>query len=416
MTVQGENGDTITFNEQKVPADFPGDVPLPAEGRARRARRAAPGRQAVLPARVHARVALGARDASAPTRRGSATPASPSTRPTPPAPTGSPARCRPTARAGTCSRSRRAGSGSMIVTVTERLSPTVSRVGVADVPEAEAVGRGDGGLVTVAGPQEREHVAGAALAEAGVDDRPDDRAHHAGAERAGADVVAQHAVAEVVPGRVDDPADRRLALRALLAERGEVVGADERIGRHPQRPAGRAAGHVPRVPGPERVRHRPVHDRVPVRPGRRRVAGVEPGGDEVGGADHDLGPEHRVEARLHAVDVDAGRRLERHDLAPGVHPGVGAAGAREVDLGAQHLAERVARARPATVRWSGWTAKPRKSVPSYATRNRHTAGPSSMPVRGAGRIEERHGTRGFGSVRRARYAPSAPGRPGAARA
>jgi hypothetical protein len=29
VTIQGENGNTITFNEQKVPSDFPGDVPLP---------------------------------------------------------------------------------------------------------------------------------------------------------------------------------------------------------------------------------------------------------------------------------------------------------------------------------------------------------------------------------------------------
>ena len=31
VTIQGENGNTITFNEQKVPGDFPGDVPLPAK-------------------------------------------------------------------------------------------------------------------------------------------------------------------------------------------------------------------------------------------------------------------------------------------------------------------------------------------------------------------------------------------------
>lgn len=31
VTIQGENGNTITFNEQQVPGDFPGDVPLPAK-------------------------------------------------------------------------------------------------------------------------------------------------------------------------------------------------------------------------------------------------------------------------------------------------------------------------------------------------------------------------------------------------
>jgi hypothetical protein len=29
VTVEGENGNTITFNEQQVPSDFPGAVPLP---------------------------------------------------------------------------------------------------------------------------------------------------------------------------------------------------------------------------------------------------------------------------------------------------------------------------------------------------------------------------------------------------
>ena len=109
VTVEGENGATITFNGQKVPSDFPGDVPLPAEARGCRARRAGRReREAVLPARrTRSASSLGARRRSARTRRGSTTPASPSIRPTPPAPTTIPS---PHAgrrrRAGTCSRSR----------------------------------------------------------------------------------------------------------------------------------------------------------------------------------------------------------------------------------------------------------------------------------------------------------------------
>src|SRR4051812_18047234 len=99
-----------------------------------------------------------------------------------------------------------------------------SRAVVSHLPETEPLGRGDGpGRVAVTGPQDRKHVAGAALAQAGVDERADDRAHHLPAERGGADVVAEDAVAEVVPRGLGDAPDRGGALGTLAAERREVV-------------------------------------------------------------------------------------------------------------------------------------------------------------------------------------------------
>src|SRR5437879_1958902 len=71
---------------------------------------------------------------------------------------------------------------------------------IADLPEAEAVGRRRlAGRCPIAGPQDGGHVAGPLLAPAHLDHGADQRADHLVAEGAGLDLEAEHAVAEVVP-------------------------------------------------------------------------------------------------------------------------------------------------------------------------------------------------------------------------
>src|SRR6476646_1387362 len=99
---------------------------------------------------------------------------------------------------------------------------------VADFPETEPLRCAYPSCrVAVARPHDAEQLAGADLARAHVHERADDGAHHLPAERGRGDVEAQHAVAEVVPGRLEHAAHGRRARRPLAAEGGEVVLTEE---------------------------------------------------------------------------------------------------------------------------------------------------------------------------------------------
>ena len=138
-----------------------------------------------------------------------------------------------------------------------------------------------------------EHVAGPALAEADLDERADDRAHHLPAERArrGSRSAARRRRGRAT--RLEHAAHRRRSLRTLAAERREVVLADERIGGEPQRAQVERLRDPPREAVAERIGHRPVDDRVAVPPPLRGVPRVERRGDELARPHDDLGAEHR---------------------------------------------------------------------------------------------------------------------------
>src|SRR2546429_5903892 len=90
---------------------------------------------------------------------------------------------------------------------------------VADFPETESVRYPYPSCrVAIARPQDGQDVAGAELARADVDQRADDRPHHLPAERSRGDVVAQHAVAQVVPARLQHAPHRGGTRGSLAAE------------------------------------------------------------------------------------------------------------------------------------------------------------------------------------------------------
>src|SRR5207248_3453518 len=125
---------------------------------------------------------------------------------------------------------------------------------VADLPEAQAVRRGDpAGGGPVLSPQHPHDLAGPTSAGADVDERPDDGPHHLPAEGASPDLEPQDAVARVDPAALLDPPHRGRAGRACPAEGGEVVLADERVGRQLHRLEPQRPGHPPGVAGQERV-------------------------------------------------------------------------------------------------------------------------------------------------------------------
>src|SRR5438128_41413 len=94
--------------------------------------------------------------------------------------------------------------------------------GVADFPEAETLRYAyPSRRVAVACAQDAEQVTGTDLAGTDVDQCADDRAHHLPAERSRGDVVAQHAVAEIEPRRLEHAPHRRRSDRALATEGGE---------------------------------------------------------------------------------------------------------------------------------------------------------------------------------------------------
>ena len=130
----------------------------------------------------------------------------------------------------------------------------------------------------------------------------------------------EHAAAMVVAAR-----------RALAAERGEVVLAEERVGAEAQQREVERFGDPPRGAGEERVGRRPVDDRVAVRRATgRRATGVERRVDQLGVAHHHLGTELTGRPRTATrVDVDVAGDRQRHDLSPRVHTGVGASRADE---------------------------------------------------------------------------------------
>ena len=117
---------------------------------------------------------------------------------------------------------------------------------VADVPEAQAVGRrGRAGRAAVAARGGSPMiVAGPALADADVHHRADDRAHHLPAERVGADLVAQHAVAEVEPPRLEHPPRRRLTSPGPLRQNDEK-SCSPTNGSAASRSAARSSGSRP---------------------------------------------------------------------------------------------------------------------------------------------------------------------------
>ena len=174
---------------------------------------------------------------------------------------------------------------------------------------------------------------GRRLPGADLHERADDRAHHLPAERVGADLVAQHAVALVDPratrargASVDEPSG---PLR-----QNDAKSCSPTNGSAPSRSARRSSGvgHPPREAIAERIGHRPVEDRVAVRAaiarrGGRRSRGV----DELGTTRTTTsGPSIELTAAWSRHGSRPGSRREAHDLAPRVHAGVGAARAREL--------------------------------------------------------------------------------------
>ena len=105
--------------------------------------------------------------------------------------------CRPRARRRTSPgcRSRRFASDLC------RAPPRHGTQLVADFPEAQAASAGASrpAAARSRARRMRQDVTRADLADADVDERADDRPHHLPAERGGADLVAQHAVAHVAP-------------------------------------------------------------------------------------------------------------------------------------------------------------------------------------------------------------------------
>ena len=78
---------------------------------------------------------------------------------------------------------------------------------VPDLAQAQPVRRSDATCRrAIARAEDAEHVTRLDPSDTDVDERSDDRAHHLPAERGGADLVPEHAVAVVVPGRVEDRA------------------------------------------------------------------------------------------------------------------------------------------------------------------------------------------------------------------
>ena len=141
------------------------------------------------------------------------------------------------------------------------------RRSVADVPEAQAARRRElTGRAAGRGRAARPCISpGRRLARPDLHERADDRAHHLPAERVGADLVAQHAVAFVDPARLEHP-------RASATSPPGPCGRTRRsrARRRTGRPraaarAGRAARHPPHEAVAERIGHRPVEDRVAVR-------------------------------------------------------------------------------------------------------------------------------------------------------
>ena len=199
---------------------------------------------------------------------------------------------------------------------------------------------------------------------------PDDRAHHLPAERGRADVVAQHAVADVDPARLEHPPDRGRALRPLRQNaakscsptNGSAPSAQQRAGRAARAPttrSGRGTGRASAGSRPCSGTRRHV----------RGAPGVEAGVDELGVAHHDLGPELRVDRALHAA---RGRRRRRpgsdttwpHACTPAsVRP----AHDERRRRARSDARERARRARPRRCAGRGCAAKPWNSVPSYAT-------------------------------------------------
>ena len=261
---------------------------------------------------------------------------------------------------------------------------------VADLPQHEAVGRGDlaGGLA-VAGDEDAADVAGRRLAEPDVDERADDRAHHLVAERGGPDLEAQ--VGRVVEldqrGRQHAPDQRRLGLAVgdlrPAAERREVVLADQRVARRLHRPEGQRLRHEPRPPGEQRVRRRRVPHVVAVVAPRRREAGVEVVVGPRRVAHGDRRRAQLVEPPREVVEVDVVGQVAGHDLAPGVDAGVGAPGAGQLDRLAHDRGDRRRPGRPSPCARRGWG----RTRGSHARRRRRSGGPAVIGARvGAVRI------------------------------
>ena len=162
-----------------------------------------------------------------------------------------------------------------------------------------------------------------------------------------------------------DSSTRRIggrALRALAAERGEVVLAEERVGAEAQQRRGRAAPAPTTRPGEERVGHRAVHDRVAVRAprapsgGRRSRASTSSASRTT-----TSGPSWRVDRALRPVDGSTSPATgdRAHHLAPRVHAGVGAARARERRrVVARSTCASASRSTPSTVRMLGLRGEP----------------------------------------------------------
>ena len=231
----------------------------------------------------------------------------------------------------------------------------IQKESVGDLPETEAVGRGDrrGGRA-VAGAEDGSDVAGADLGVARVDERAHDRAHHLVAERRGLDLEAQHPLLQVgPPGPAHPPHQRHGSVSgtALGRRQNALKSCSPISGSHARREQleverGR---DVPGRRGQERVGHGPVQHRVAVGAAGGREPGVEVGR---GGAD--LAHDDRGTAQLHqrALQRPAGRPWpagRADDLTPGVHAAVGAPGAGQLDRVARHLSIASA-STPATVR------------------------------------------------------------------
>ena len=164
-----------------------------------------------------------------------------------------------------------------------------------------------------------------AVAGRARDQRADDDAHHAVQER----VAAHRDPQQIVAARERDRAHlahRAAAVRALAAERREVVLAQQRLRRREKARAVDRAHDVPRARAPHRRRKAAVEDEIVV----DALARVEARGETVvddGRVAHDeIGGRVRVEHQREALDREVTRGRERHDLPRRVHAGVGAPG------------------------------------------------------------------------------------------
>ena len=231
------------------------------------------------------------------------------------------------------------GTRSRRVTAARRRELRVRRIVDADEGQPVRGCHGDVRDPLVSLQQRGGPVDGAATA-ADVEQRPDQAAHHRVAERVGRHRHLDDPVRAAGPVEALQRPHRRRAL-AALAERGEVVLAEQRGGRsrhgvevQRMRPRQRVAG-TQRVGAPGRGGD-PVAVVAPQ--GREPRVELRRHGRDRG--DPDVGGQHPGEPAHQPRGVEVVGQVRRRDLPGGVHAGVGAAGHREHDRPPQHGGQR----------------------------------------------------------------------------